>query len=368
MNNVLRLIKLSASIAAISISSIIAFIIVEYSYRQIKGTSSTNSYVNRTMLFDLGNNFKNQDGYFLYHPNEEIRSVTLYSKAQIDSIDDIVIEYDYLIKTNNAGLVMLNNLSLYESVFFIVGDSFTEGQGASPWFYDFEASINISGSKLVNLGILGTGPQQWENLATAITKDFKLDVKGIVVNIIPADMVRSVWLFKERELDCLYNSSCNYNFGFQGFDFNIYEDQKDIKLAVMERLVGSNYSNLDLYSLKQFLKKSLVISDIYTYLIERLWDHQIRLNQNALLALDKSVNGNLYVNVLSQKNLNSSNFNEDYSARTLIGFLKKNNIDFKWCNIPSYGFHRYDSHPNSKGYRVVSRCTDEALERVESVH
>ena len=35
MNNVLRLIKLSASIAAISISSIIAFIIVEYSYRQI---------------------------------------------------------------------------------------------------------------------------------------------------------------------------------------------------------------------------------------------------------------------------------------------------------------------------------------------
>ena len=40
-----------------------------------------------------------------------------------------------------------------------MGDSFTEGQGATPWFYELEKDFSGSVIKPVNLGILGTGPR-----------------------------------------------------------------------------------------------------------------------------------------------------------------------------------------------------------------
>ena len=90
---------------------------------------------------------------------------------------------------------------------FVVGDSFTEGQGASPWFYDLEDAYDAEGTQLINLGILGTGPQQWENLASSTRQQLGLDVVATVINIIPPAMRRPVWTFKERELNCLHKAS-----------------------------------------------------------------------------------------------------------------------------------------------------------------
>ena len=58
------------------------------------------------MLFESGTNFRNYDNFFKYEPNISIRSVTLYSKTNPVNVDDVIIEYDYIISTNNAGLVM----------------------------------------------------------------------------------------------------------------------------------------------------------------------------------------------------------------------------------------------------------------------
>ena len=156
------------ALVIISLSTIISFFIVEYSYRYI--VNDPNPYNTRTMLFEAGENFQNFNGYFKYFPSQEIRSTTLYSKAEPTSVDDLVIEYDYLIRTNNFGLVMKRDVSPNEHAIFVIGDSFTEGQGASPWFYELEDSYDAHGAQLINLGILGTGPQQWENLASSTTQ------------------------------------------------------------------------------------------------------------------------------------------------------------------------------------------------------
>ena len=158
------------ALAIISLSTIISFFLVEYSYRYIKDEDPKNDYNIRTMLFEAGDNFQNFNGYFKYFPNQEIRSTTLYSKSEPTSIDDLVIEYDYLIRTNNFGLVMKRDVSPNEHAIFVIGDSFTEGQGASPWFYELEDSYDANGAQIINLGILGTGPQQWENLASSTTQ------------------------------------------------------------------------------------------------------------------------------------------------------------------------------------------------------
>ena len=143
----------------------LGFIIVELGYRKIKGLDKeTSDFTYRTMLYEFGKNFKNYVDFFKYYPNTSIRSLTLYSKTKPTKLSDLVIEYDYVIHTNNAGLVMKKDLKNSEEVIYVIGDSFTEGQGASPWFYKMEELNNKINVKLVNLGILGTGPTQWKNL------------------------------------------------------------------------------------------------------------------------------------------------------------------------------------------------------------
>ena len=108
--------------AVIFFSSVIAFSIVEFSYRLFSEKDLKSSYTQRTMLFESGKNFVNHKDYFKYFPNQSIRSMTLYSKPQANSIEDIVIEYDYIINTNNMGLVMKGDLRTGDKVAFIAGD------------------------------------------------------------------------------------------------------------------------------------------------------------------------------------------------------------------------------------------------------
>lgn len=358
----------------ISLSTIISFFIVEYSYRYIIDSDINNDFTNRTMLFESGDSFQNHDGYIKYFPNQEIRSLTLYTKSEPISIDDLVIEYDYLIRTNNFGLVMKRDVYPNQRAVFVIGDSFTEGQGASPWFYELEDSYDVTEPQIFNLGILGTGPQQWENLALSTSQQLGLDVVATVINIIPDDMTRRVWTFQERELNCLYHASCDYVYGFQGYNFLPHESNDDIRHSVLNNL--TNFPNSDLSNtrssnvrwIKDFFKKSRVIVDLYRYLHRSLidTDDAEQSNQDSLLALREAVSGNFYVNVISQKTINSSNYEDSEVAKRLIDFLQSNQINFEWCNIPIDGFHSYDSHPNASGYEHVRACTTDALDELEA--
>lgn len=353
------------AILIVAISTIISFFIIEYFYRFTSNDGINNPH--RTMLFEAGDNFKNHDGYLKYFPNKEIRSVTLYSKSEPSSIDDLVIEFDYQIRTNNLGLVMQRDVYPNETAIYVIGDSFTEGQGASPWFYELEDSYDVTKPKILNLGILGTGPQQWENLASATSRELGLDVVATVVNIIPYDMLREIWHFKERELNCLYRASCDYVLGFQGYEFLSQESDDDIKQSLLDNLksdknsISSSESNFS--TLKELLKKSEVIIDLFA-LFKRSIDEKsdtVAANKASILALRESALGNFYVNVISQKNLDSSNYANDLIAQQLIDFLNENQITYSLCDIPVDGFHKYDGHPNAKGYKIVRECTESSI-------
>ncbi len=355
--------------AVIFFSSVIAFSIVEFSYRLFSEKDLKSSYTQRTMLFESGKNFVNHKDYFKYFPNQSIRSMTLYSKPQANSIEDIVIEYDYIINTNNMGLVMKGDLRTGDKVAFIAGDSFTEGQGAPPWFYRLEDDYHSSPLKLVNLGILGTGPMQWKNLASSIIKELDLRVGASVINITPDDMNRGVWTIKDRELRCLYKVDCDYNFGFQGFNFYNGHDYDDMKLAVLKSLTEKKFFNSDdhVTSVKKYMKKSHVTYDIYLFLKNKFGASKneiVIMNEKALIAMKDAVEGNFIVNVVSQKTVNSINFNKIKYAKQLIQFLELNDINYSWCDIPPSGFHKNDGHPNSDGYEILRQCTKDALAKV----
>ena len=155
-----------------------------------------------------------------------------------------------------------------EHAIFVIGDSFTEGHGASPWFYELEDAYDANGAQIINLGILGTGPQQWENLSSSITQQLRLDVVATVINIIPHDMSRGVWTFKERELNCLHHASCDYALGFQGYNFVSKESGDDIKRSVLNANANANANAInssEYINIKEFLKQSHVILDLYRF-------------------------------------------------------------------------------------------------------
>ena len=355
--------------AIISLSTMISFLIVEYAYRYIKhvGSNPKGDYINRTMLFEVGDNFQNFDGYFKYFPNREIRSTTLYSREEITSTEDLEIEYDYMIRTNNFGLVMKRDVIPNERAVFVIGDSFTEGQGASPWFYELEDAYDANGAQVINLGILGTGPKQWENISSSTTQQLGLEVVAAVVNIIPHDMSRPVWTFQERELNCLHDALCDYVFGFQGYNFVSKESGDDIKRSVMNAI--NNRSNIarrsDLTSnIKDFLKQSHVIFDLYKFFKPKT--STVIDNKAAILSLREAVSGNFYVNVVSQTSINSSNYEDDKIAKGLIDFLYENQIEYNLCDIPVGGFHKNDGHPNANGYKKLRECTRDALIKLKT--
>ena len=201
-----------------------------------------------------------------------------------------------------------------------------------------------------------------------------LDVVATVINIIPTDITRPVWTFKERELNCLHKSSCDYVFGFQGYNFVSKESNYDIKFSVLNDIINSpNTSSYDpkFSAIKEFLKQSRVVVDLYSFFKNQLkpseiQNSEIQNNEAAILSLKEAVSGNLYVNVVSQKSINSSNYSDNKNAKRLIKFLNENQIKHKWCDIPVDSFHKNDLHPNVYGYNILRECTKYALNKLET--
>jgi hypothetical protein len=126
-------IRIIAGLALITISAITGVILVElicYFFAPSIMTRSVDPWNSRIMFFD-GNStiFQNDDDIFTYIPDNDVRHFTVYF-----SDHDFVVEYDYRLHTNNFGLVQNSDITPTLPSVLLLGDSFTEGQGAEPWF------------------------------------------------------------------------------------------------------------------------------------------------------------------------------------------------------------------------------------------
>jgi hypothetical protein len=145
--------------------------------------------------------FRNQDDIFTYVPHSDIRNVTGFLFD-----DEFKIEYDYRFRTNNFGLVQDDDIVPERESLLLLGDSFTEGQGAEPWFRLVSPEVTALGLQAINGGLLGTGFKQWLKLDRYLVAS-KIRIQKIVVLFISADYIRDVINFKTPELRCLSDLS-----------------------------------------------------------------------------------------------------------------------------------------------------------------
>ena len=144
--------------------------------------------------------FENHEDIFTYLPRNEIRNVTAFF-----SDNDFVVEYDYRFRTNNRGLVQDADVVPERQSLLLLGDSFTEGQGAEPWFRLVSPAIEKLGYQPINGGVLGTGFSQWLKLDRYLAAK-NIQIRKLVVLFISDDYHRPVWHIPPPVAECLSGS------------------------------------------------------------------------------------------------------------------------------------------------------------------
>jgi len=192
-----------SSIATLMVvfSALVGIGIVEAGYRVYQREFSLLSDWNRRIMFFDGPDsiFRNVGDIWTYVPNSDIFSRTIYFSESSYST-----EYAYKFKTNNFGLVQDTDLLPGVRSVLLLGDSFTEGQGAEPWFRKIAPQIERSNYQPINGGLIGTGFPQWWSLEQFLSANEISPLKLIVI-FISDDFRRGKWNFPDAQLDCLRN-------------------------------------------------------------------------------------------------------------------------------------------------------------------
>jgi hypothetical protein len=318
----------------------------------------------RYMLFEEeggGSVFNNIDSIFKYQNNKKINSTTYY---HLDN--QWIKEYSYQIKTNNYGLAQADAISPKTPSLLFLGDSFTEGHGASSWFDRWQQKINSS-IQLINGGLLGTGFMQWEMQLNDLV-NHEINVKYLVVIFISDDYQRKIWNFPEQTLKCIsnYNECIGYE-NFYGMP------PSDIRPKFLEKLSAFRSQTLNQFSLwVSILQQIPATVLIYQFLqngFKFAKDTEASINEGSEKTIKSLVDRfqkNIIFIHLPQKDevkfgrINPGGMLSRDAIRKAGGLL----VDgFSACNLNNADYFPNDGHPNKDGYFKIEACVSSAIPR-----
>jgi len=347
-----------SNIILLVLSCVVGLILFEVGFYFLnRNQPQTYQWDRRYMLFKgegQSSVFTNINKFFVYQPNQKIESTTFYYVNE-----EWVKEYDYIIPTNNLGLVQTTPTFSNKDSLLLLGDSFTEGQGAYPWFEGFREKLNID-LQLINGGILGTGFQSWKLLHDyLIAKNIK--VKKLVIVFISSDYGRNVWNMPAKTLACIHNAHLCMG------DENFYGKPEDQELARFleylrgfreTRLVGSDSRNT-----KDFLKVLLPgVAAIYQFLNGSF--DQVKLNSAVIEELVAQYGSDvLFVHIPQKDEIELGRITRQ--GREVVNKIKSVKGVFfnghSQCRFEKTDYFINDGHPNAKGYEKLSQCVRDAI-------
>jgi hypothetical protein len=350
------------SMASILIGILIFEAMASYIIKANLVDENANERSRRYMLFATKDGepaFRNQENIFTYNPNSTIRAVTFYENGPA-----LHKEYDYILTTNNFGLVQKLDINKNRPSTLVLGDSFTEGQGAIPWFYTLEESNSTNQVQLINGGLLGTGFAQWKILHDMLeASDIQID--KVVVPFISDDYQRVVWNFPNQVLDCLGDiKNCKGNEGYFPLP----------KIDEVETFVNQLRGFRDKeYEVKQTIKEQRFFRKYFPSL-RFIWkflknDYKLRFANSNSEAIDFLIKK--YGKRIVFLHLPTNEEIEVGNIPNYVGMLAREKIKnaggelidgFKACGLESSDYFIYDPHPNPKGYKKISSCVKKAID------
>ncbi len=301
--------------------------------------------------------FENHEDTFTYLPHNNIRNVTAFF-----SKDDFVVEYDYRFRTNNYGLAQDADLAPGRKSLLLLGDSFTEGQGAEPWFRLVSPAIEELGYQPINGGVLGTGFHQWLNLDRYLAaKD--IQVRKVLVLFISDDYHRPVWRISPPIFECLSDSpSCRAENSY--FYHLPPPEEMSSWIANVRAARGPMTPRLKL-SASALLPATY---SVYRYYAELNTFAKAQQESSAAISELVRLYGpeNIAFIHLPQKNevgrgpdslgIKARRAIEDAGGRLYDGF--------KLCQLTEGDYYAYDDHPNKNGYAKIAACVGDVIKEL----
>ena len=314
-------------------------------------------FFERYYLYDQGKIFKNIDHFFKFYPNSVIRQDAYYFVK-----NKFVKEFTYNIKTNNFGLVQGNDIKKNTQSILFLGDSLTEGLGASSWTDKFSNEINKY--QIINAGIRGTSATQSELFEKHISDNF--EVKKIVFIYQGGFINRDLYQFSNKGLLCLENykkcSGNRFNFGFPLNEKNPNDFLVKMK-SERDKIVSDKNKKTSWKKTRRKIKKK--VSELHIINIPRTFiqnnfykskNEKIIKNFKAIERLIKKYNKdiifirlNSYTEIIRGK---------DYYSIYTDKYIKSLTDKHFYCDLENNleNFYIHDLHPNEKGYQQVYNC------------
>ena len=293
----------------------------------------------RYMLYSKDKVFDGYKNFFKYQPNLFSRHLLYYYEE-----NEFLKIWDYEFNTNNFGLVQKSDIFPNKDSILFLGDSFTQGQGASPWIDNFKGEI--SGYQVINGGILGAGFQQFENIYDHINENFK--IKKVVVIYIGGDLRRGVPIASDKNVLFIPDSKEELN--------NLLIKSHNLRIKRKEKIKDR---------LKFFIRET------YVYNIFRTQINTIRLKNNELIkrnlnSIDSLFKKNdpniIFINVQTANEIITGQ--ESYETKLLNKFFAQNKYSNYKCDLSNdiSNYHEIDYHPNEKGYNELFECVKKILQ------
>jgi hypothetical protein len=357
----------AASAGAIVFSVIAGILVVElfcHFFSPSMRASGIYEWDRRIMFFSgRGTVFENHGDIFTYVPDNDIRSLTTYFSDK-----DFIVEYDYRFHTNNYGLVQDSDVVASRPSILLLGDSFTEGQGAEPWFRKLVANTDPQPFQPVNGGLIGTGFDQWRKLEQYLTAKH-LQVRKLLIIFISDDYTRPVVNVSGQVLECLQTgSSCPD-------DSMYYRTPPAAELPLWVDKVRDHRARqiTVLDTMARYSRRLLPATfRIHDNLAAKFSSSSAPAKQRAREAIAyfirKYGNDNVSFLHLPQKDELRGPSELGLQARQAIRDAGGTLYDgFTLCNLTIDDYHIHDGHPNGRGYGKIARCVGDIFRQMSTV-
>ena len=342
-------------------SIIIGILAVELSCQlfcsSIRRTQIVYKAIHRVIFFDGRDTiFRNHEDIFTYVPHSDIRNLTAFFSA-----NDFEVEYDYHFRTNNFGLVQDADVMPGQASLLLLGDSFTEGQGAEPWFRLVSPEIEKLGYQAVNGGLRGTGFEHWLKLERYLAAN-DIQIRKLVVLFISDDYQRPVRNFDPSELRCLSTlTAC------RGEETYYYRLPPPDELSSWIAKIRTDRATIIKKIWFKTRAEALLPGTyrVYKFLSERS-DPAEQQSRAAIAELIRVYGpANVAFMHLPQEGEIDGPKDLGLRARYSIEEAGGKLLDgFKLCRLTSRDYYSNDGHPNRGGYAKIAFCVTNVIKQV----
>jgi hypothetical protein len=298
--------------------------------------------------------FKNKGDIFTYSSHNDIRSLSVFF-----SDDSYNVAYDYRFRTNNYGLVQDTDIVAEKNSMLLLGDSFTEGQGAEPWFRQVAPGINSLGYQPINGGLLGTGFEQWSKLDEYLLSNNIL-VKKLIIIFISDDYRRVTWNFPTSSLQCLSNLERCGNNEFMNESMLRLPSTEDLPVWV-NKIRESRRQILEKERIKERIRKLFPASYQIFHFLHTYSSEQRSRDAIAEIIRRHGPENVTFIHLPDKYELKAPSGPGSRARRFIEEAGGKLFDGFDLCGLADSDFHIMDGHPTAQGYAKIASCVSRVI-------